>query len=260
MQLFDNAFSPFARKVRLVLQHKELEFEELDGLDLSNRERLEAVNGRVEVPTLLDGDACVVNSADIIAYLEHKYPRSPSVYPADPTLRAQARAWERCSDTVVDAILINLSYWGWAVRPDSMPAGLLERAQQDMSRIYDALEQELEGREFLLGDVTVADYAFWPHISSVRMLNVNFSPEKHPNVLGWFKRLRAHPLCAADLERTKRYIANPASLNVERNRIFWRGDRIEWMLAAGQHRWFHREVEEDRVIWPGLGIPKPLPR
>ena len=51
MILYDNAFSPFARKVRLVLDAKGLDYEVVDGLTRKNREALEAVNGRVEVPT-----------------------------------------------------------------------------------------------------------------------------------------------------------------------------------------------------------------
>jgi len=50
MKLHDNAFSPFARKVRLVLDHKGLAYEVVDGLSRRNRDALEAVNGRVEVP------------------------------------------------------------------------------------------------------------------------------------------------------------------------------------------------------------------
>jgi hypothetical protein len=30
------------------------------------------------------------------------------------------------------------------------------------------------------------------------------------------------------------------------------GDRIEWLLARGFHRWFMNEIEGGRVIWPGL--------
>jgi len=40
MTLYDNAFSPFARKVRLVLDVKGLAHEALDGLDLDNHDRL----------------------------------------------------------------------------------------------------------------------------------------------------------------------------------------------------------------------------
>ncbi len=88
MKLYDNAFSPFARKVRMVLEWKGLDYETVDGLDMANQELLAAVNGRLEVPTLVDGGVSVVNSADIVAYLEHAYP-DPSVQPADPAARAR---------------------------------------------------------------------------------------------------------------------------------------------------------------------------
>jgi glutathione S-transferase len=77
VKLYDNAFSPFARKVRMVLDLKELNFETIDGLDKTNERALKTVNGRVEVPTLVDGKIVVVNSADIVAYLEHRYPERP---------------------------------------------------------------------------------------------------------------------------------------------------------------------------------------
>lgn len=53
------------------------------------------------------------------------------------------------------------------------------------------------------------------------------------------------------------YLSNPAALDIERTKIFWRGERIEWLLARGYHRWFVREIEEGRVLWPGLGVPGP---
>ncbi len=138
MKLYDNAFSPFARKARMVLDLKGLDYEAIDGLDKSNGEALAAVNGRVEVPTLVDGGVRVVNSSDIVAYLEHSHPEPP-VYPADPAARVRARAWERAADTVVDPILIDISYWTWAERPDQMPEGLKAAAQNDLELIYDAL-------------------------------------------------------------------------------------------------------------------------
>jgi hypothetical protein len=67
--------------------------------------------------------------------------------------------------------------------------------------------------------------------------------------------MRGRDDCARDLERAKAYLANPAALDIERTKIFWRGDRIEWMLARGYHAWFVREIDEGRVLWPGLGVP-----
>ena len=164
MQLFDSAFSPFARKVRMVLELKGLAFQVKDGLLKSSRAELEAVNGRAEVPTLVDGDTIVVNSSDIVGYLEHRYP-DPPVYPRAPDVRVHARAWERTADTFIDPILVDISYWKWAERPDTMPTGLLEAARGDLSLVYDALEAELTEREYVSGSLSIADLSLFPHIA-----------------------------------------------------------------------------------------------
>ena len=254
MKLFDNAFSPFARKVRLVLDYKDMSYDVLDGLRKSSHEDLRAVNRRVEVPVLLDGEAVLSNSSHIVAYLEHAYPDNP-VYQSDPVSRARALEWERMADTVLDSILVDISYWGWADRPDTMPEGLLEKAREDLAVIYDALEAELNGKDYLCGDLSVADFACFPHLTAVRSLNVPFNPEIYPRLSGWMARMMELEICQADIARLKQFFANGNVQDVEREKIFWRGDRIEWMLASGYHQWFMTEIEEGRVMWPGLCIP-----
>ena len=254
MQLFDNAFSPFARKVRMVLEHKELAFETVDGLIKSNHAALAAANNRVEVPALIDGDVTVVNSADIVAYLEHRYPQRP-VYPGEPAARARARAWERTADTLIDPVLTDISYWRWADRPDSMPEGLLGAARADLRLVYDRLEHDLAGREFVCGDLSIADIALFPHLMAVRALDVGFSTDAHKNVADWLGRMRRLPIAMADLKRTRDYVARIKEVDLERRRLFWRGDRIEWLLARGFHDWFMREIAEGRTLWPGPALP-----
>ena len=255
--LYDNAFSPFARKVRLVLDHKQLAYDVVDGLKRQNHDALAAVNARAEVPALVHDGTVVVNSSDIVAYLERVFPERP-VYPASPAGWARARAWERCSDTVVDAILIDISYWAWAERPDTMPAGLLDAARADLARVYAALERDLAGRDFVCGELSIADLALFPQLTAAKALDVSFDGARYPALLAWYKRMRGLAPCQADLERMKNHLANgPAGLDLERVKIFWRGDRLEWILARGYHRWLVREIEEGRVLWPGLGIPGP---
>jgi glutathione S-transferase len=257
IKLYDSPFSPFARKVRMVLEYKGLNYEAVDGLLRSNHQALKAVNGRIEVPTLVDGDIVVVNSPDIVAYLEDRYP-AKGVYPEEPAARVHARAWERVADTHVDPILIDISYWKWAERPDKMPEGLLEAARTDLRPVYDALDRELAHRQFVSGPLSVADIALFPHIASVKAMEVEFSAQQHPNLARWFKQMRALPICAADLRRARDYVVNLKDRDIERRRIFWRGDRIEWMLARGFHAWFFNEIKEDRVAWPGPALPAPL--
>ena len=259
MKLFDSAFSPFARKVRMVLEYKGLNFVPVDGLLKSNHTELKAVNGRVEVPTLVDGDTVVVNSADIIGYLEHRYPDRP-VYPGAPDIRVHARAWERTADAFIDPILVDISYWKWADRSDSMPKGLLEAARADLAFVYDALETELARREYVSGVFSIADIALFPYIASARAMEVEYSRDQHPNIARWFKQMRSLDICMADLERARNYVANLGRSDVERHKIFWRGDRIEWMLARGFHDWFFKEIQERRVAWPGRALPAPLSR
>ena len=172
IKLYDT-FSPFARKVRMTLEYKELSYKAVDGLLRSNHEALKAVNGRVEVPALVDGDIVVVNSADIVAYLDYRYPVK-CVYPDNPAARVHARAWERVADTFVDPILVDISYWKWAERPDKMPHGLLEAARADLRIVYDALNKELTARPFVSGPLSIADIALFPHLASAKAMEVEF--------------------------------------------------------------------------------------
>ncbi|UCF46953.1 MAG: glutathione S-transferase family protein [Myxococcales bacterium] len=254
LTLYGNAFSPFSRKVQLVLEHKGIDYEMVDGLSPANRDRLAEVNKRLEVPAIDDDGLIVVNSADIVAYLERVFP-DPHVYPSDHESWVKARAWERCSDSVIDPILVDISYWVWAIREDKMPDGLLEAARADLAAIYDALDRELDGGDWVCGELSIADIALFPHLSGTRLLQVPFEESRHPNLLEWYKRCRAVKIFADDVARTKAYVAEPAAMDIEREKIFWRGDRIEWILARGYHEWLVKEIEEGRVIWPKLGIP-----
>jgi glutathione S-transferase len=249
--LYDNAFSPFARKVRMVLEHKGLAFDAVDGLAAEGHARLAAVNPRGEVPALVDGDLTVVNSAHIVAYLEHRYPERP-VYPADPARRVAALAWERLADTLLDAITHDLSNGGFGFPGDTRPAGLVEAARADLAPIYADLERALAAGDFVCGPFSIADLALFPHLTAVKVLDVSFDGRTHPRLLEWYKRLRALDVCRADLDRTTSFLRAFTARGAARPaRIMWRGDRIEWMLARGFHEWFFGEVRAGRVAWPG---------
>jgi len=252
VKLYDNAFSPFARKVRLVLDHKEFAYEALDALMPAARAELATVNPRVEVPVLCDGDVTVVNSSDIVAYLEHRYPQHP-IYPADPASRVMARAWERTADTTIDAILHDASIWMWPVleRTDQAPDGLFDAAREELEEIYDRLNDELGEDGFLCGGLSIADLALFPHLSAVKFLGIPFSRERHPRLSAWMSRMRELAICQRDLERARGWMQAVASGGVPvAERIVWRGDRIEWLLAHGFHEWFFGEIEHGRVGWP----------
>ena len=245
--LYDNAFSPFARKVRMVLEHKGLRFDTIDGLSPAGHAQLSMVNPRVEVPVLQDGDLVVVNSSHIVAYLEHRYPER-AVYPADPATRVAALAWERLADTLLDAITHDLSNGGFGFPEGTRPPGLREAALQDLAAIYADMERALARHQFLCGELSIADLALFPHLTAVRFLDVSFDGATHPRLLDWYKRMRSLDVCRADLERTRAFLG--AAVLQRPARVVWRGDRIEWMLAHGFHEWLIAEVRADRIAWP----------
>ena len=251
MKLYDNAFSPFARKVRLVLDYKGLAYEAVDALEPGAHEMLAAVNPRVEVPVLDDDGLLVVNSADIVAYLDHRYPDNP-VLPADPATRVRARALERLADTLIDAITHDISMWLWPTlgRTDVPPPGLLDAARRDLEAIYAELNADLARREFLCGALSIADFAVFPHLTAVKFLDVPFSGDRHPHLLAWYKRVRALAVFRGDLDRASAWMERNATRGPITNRVVWRGDRIEWLLANGFHEWFLSEIRAERVGWP----------
>jgi len=252
LTLFSNAFSPFARKVAMALEYKGLEYETVDGLTHANRERLLAVNPRAEVPVLVDGGVTVVNSSDIVAHLDLKYPERP-IYPADLKARVEARALERLADTRVDAILLNCSIWTWAERKDPPLPGLKEAGQRDLDTIFARIEATLEvfATPLPFGHFTIAEFAFWPHLAALRPLGLSLDVGKHPHLGAWFGAMRRDRVFADDARRTAEFMkAIGSNTGFERTRIFWRGDRIEWLLARGFHSWFFDEIKDGRTIWP----------
>jgi glutathione S-transferase len=90
MQLFDNAFSPYAYKVRVALYEKGIDFERRAMRTAAERDALRALNPRDEVPALRDGDTVVYDSTVICEYLEERFP-APPLMPADRAARPSIR-------------------------------------------------------------------------------------------------------------------------------------------------------------------------
>ena len=163
IKLYDNPFSPFARKVRMVLAYKEIPFRSIDALAKEQHGDLVRANPRAEVPVLDDGGFMVSNSSEIVAYLEDRHPE-PRVFPSAPKDRAKARYWERLSDSFVDSVVHDISIWMWPThqRQDEPPPGLIEAGRRDLEEFIEMMESSLGGEKFLCGVLTVADLADLP--------------------------------------------------------------------------------------------------
>ncbi len=265
--LYDNPFSPFARKVRMALDFKDLSYRSIDALALEELHDLERVNARAEVPVLVDGDVAVVESADIVAYLDDRYP-TPALLPGSPELRAKARHWQRIADRVLDAVIHDVSLWVWPThsRQDPPPPGLVEAARRDVTAVLEQLEQALGDSSYICGELCVADLAVFPHSSSFKPLGIVLGEDQFPRVSTWFQRMREQPVVRQDLAYVKRaavdkFVNNPSPYEGEK--VIWRGDRIEWLLCNGFDEWWAAERASGRAVVPSSleGVHgSPLPR
>ena len=75
----------------------------------------------------------------------------------------------------------------------------------------------------------------------------------YPKLLRWNREMRTQAAAREDLEYVKRsaiekFVSGPSPYEGEK--VVWRGDRIEWLLAHGYHDWLVSEIEHGRAIVP----------
>jgi glutathione S-transferase len=236
----------------MALRFKGLEYRSIDALALGEHDCLVDVNPRAEVPVLVDGGVTVTDSVDIVSYLEDRFPK-PTVLPASPELRAKARRWQRVADTVLDAIIHDISIWTWPThhRSDQPPEGLIEAGRRELHKILVGLEGSIDASGFVCDQLSIADFSLFPHVSSLKALGVLLEEAALPKLFRWNRQMRNQPAVREDLEYVKQSAIEKFGSGrspYEGEKIVWRGDRIEWLLAHGFQDWLASELANGRAI------------
>lgn len=251
LTLFDDVFSPYARKVRIALYEKQVPFERVRALHGDcNRTDFQHVNPRAEVPALVDSDFSLYDSTVICEYLEDRYPE-PSLYPRDPRARAKCRLIEDLADTQLDAAT-------YAVAVVEMGRGephaaMHAAAARDVERLYGELEQHLGEGAFFCGSYSLADIAVLPHVMAASFLGFAVNPAQHPRVDRWMTEVQTRPAIARDnidvIETLQRLQAEQQPA-FDPYRVQWRSDRLEWVMKNGFAQWFVDEMHAGRAFFP----------
>jgi glutathione S-transferase len=95
--------SPYAAKVRAILQFKKVPFRE-EVVHPLRRGGIKAKSGQVLVPIIDHDGKVVADSTAIAQYLEEKFPE-PAVLPADPAERGRAKLLEEWADEGLAAVV-----------------------------------------------------------------------------------------------------------------------------------------------------------
>ena len=195
----------FGAKAEIALREKGVAFDlemvpfEMKTLYQPKHPEVARINPKRQVPVLVDGDLEIFDSTQIFEYLETIKPQ-PALWPAGPKARARARLIEHKSDEVYFPPVVRLM--GLQATPDD-PAAVEARAAA--GQFYDALERTMDGRQWLAGDYSYADIAFYmAQLFGARM----GAPmtEAHPRLAAWRERMSARPAVAEVAGAMGRYL------------------------------------------------------
>jgi glutathione S-transferase len=195
--------SPFAWKVWLALEHKQVAYEpkrlSFDRGDTRSPEFL-AVNPRGQVPAIVDNGYVLWESHAIVEYLEEQYPKRP-LLPSDPKGRATVRrlmfeADNHLSEAETDLFAATLFRKADVAEDAAKIAAGQDKVLQELSRW-----NELLTGEYLAGSLSLADFAVYPYVRQIRRIDErqpqNGLGDRMPQRLtAWMRRIEALPYYA----------------------------------------------------------------
>jgi glutathione S-transferase len=195
----------FGPKAEIALSEKGIAFElemvpfEMKTLYQPKHPEVARINPKRQVPVLVDGDLEIFDSTQIFEYLETIRPE-PALWPVEPKARARARLLEMKSDEVYFPPIVRLM--GLQATPDD-PAAV--EARGAAVRFYEELEGTMAGRQWLAGDYSYADIAFYmAQLFGARMTAPMGGA--HPRLQAWRDRMSARPPVAKVAGAMGRYL------------------------------------------------------
>lgn len=176
MLLYSFKITPNNRKVESFIAHYELPVE-VRQVNFKAKEtqspEFSALNPMRKVPVLVDGDFSLFESNAILTYLAQQFPATKAL-PAGPQGRADVDRW--------------LHWQSCHLMP--FMGALKTGAETDMSAInplLDVLEQRLAGQNYLLGELSVADFAVAAYLMTKLGSQLDYTG--HPGVAAWRDRM-----------------------------------------------------------------------
>lgn len=194
--------SPFAWKVWLALEHKQLAYDmrilSADAGELKSPEFM-AINSRGKVPAIVDDGFALYESGAIVEYLEDKYPQSgQSLWPQHANIRALARRIASEADGYIYPWVRKLVQ-ELIMRRDGKPDTMvIEEAKTVLVHEFARLEPAFRGL-FISGDqVCAADFALYPLTAILGRIQAKQPSYKVNEVMPeamaqWTKRMEALP-------------------------------------------------------------------
>lgn len=150
------------------------------------------LNPNAKVPVLVHDGAVLWESAAITMYLGEMFGVEKKLYPPPGPKRGEAMKWIVWTNvTVFEAVgryTRNTQEWAPAEQRNAK-AG--EAAKADVANCLRILDEALEGKQFLVGEFTLADTHLNSLLDWVRHLGIDFAPYARLNA--WTERCNQRP-------------------------------------------------------------------
>ena len=151
-----------------------------------------ALNPNAKIPTIVDTDGpdgapyTVIESGAILMYLAEK---TGKFMPSETAARFEVIQWLMFQMGGIGPIFGQVHHFKRAAK-EQVPYAL-ERYGNECLRLYGVLDGRLEGREYLAGELSIADFATLPWVFRHTWQEVDLG--QFPNVLRWYDSLMARP-------------------------------------------------------------------
>ena len=201
MKLLSGPLSMFGAKVQIALHEKGIPFElVMVPFDAQDRyapkhpDVLRINPVRQQVPVLIDDDSGdkveLFDSTQIFEYLDDRYP-APPLWGTTPAQRARARLLELQADEIFFPQVVRL--FGLQ---DDLQGAAARAACAACDRHYEAMEAALGDQDFLAGDYSFADIAFYMAQVFAERKGAGMTAAT-PRLLAWRERAGRRPAVAA---------------------------------------------------------------
>ncbi len=183
--------TPNGRKVSILLEELGLDYT-AHAIDISKDEQFApdflAISPNNRIPAIVDRDngLSLMESGAIMIYLADK---AGKLLPKSGEARYRVIEWLMWQMGGVGPMLGQVHHVV-KYNPGQAPYAE-ERYAKEAQRLYGVLNKQLEGRDYVAGELSIADFAIWPWISRFDWQQVDL--DKFPNVTRWYLDLAARP-------------------------------------------------------------------
>lgn len=144
------------------------------------------------IPAILDPEGpggepiSIFESGAILKYLGKKFDR---FYPQDERAQVKVDEWLFWQVGGFGPMLGQANHFLGSAK-EKVPYAI-ERYVTEAHRLFRVLDTQLEGRDYVLGDISIADFAIigW----SNRYVNYDLDLDEYPNFAAWNKRMNERP-------------------------------------------------------------------